>query len=261
MTALGAEERRPTDREILAAVARLGAAIASEVANPIPAAFIITDNARNDVITLAKRLHAAKNAPLPTLADEECVVLHHVTRIVDGYDFGEVGRDSDWPAHDLSVAAIDASSTLENLGVSQDDIITMCRGRLLAGQQAYGPLDLANDRRKFTNEIVEELVDTINYAAMACVQEELRLGAATLSRLAPLPAIDAMAAEEVKRETYSATCAAQPGCRRDDGHAPPHLLTDPNLREGEWIAIDTSALSPAPVTAQDACVDWTEPQE
>lgn len=53
-------------------------------------------------------------------------------------------------------------------------VLEKIAARLLAGQSAYGILDLRGDKRNFCKEMAEEALDLANYAAMMLVQEELR---------------------------------------------------------------------------------------
>jgi len=56
-------------------------------------------------------------------------------------------------------------------------LATLAR-RLLAGQRAYGRLDLAHDGRDWRRERAEELADAMVYDAVAEVAATLRTGGA-----------------------------------------------------------------------------------
>ncbi len=63
---------------------------------------------------------------------------------------------------------------VESIATEQcDEIVIECGQRLLAGEKAYGRLDLRHDRRDFAQEIAEELLDAINYRHMDRVKRAL----------------------------------------------------------------------------------------
>jgi len=59
------------------------------------------------------------------------------------------------------------------LGEQERAVLLALGRRLLAGQRAYGQLDLANDRRNWRRERAEELADALIYGAIAEVARNL----------------------------------------------------------------------------------------
>ncbi len=55
-------------------------------------------------------------------------------------------------------------------------VVNFVAGRMLAGLEKYGRLDLASDRRDFRRELGEELGDLLTYAAMAELRRILSHG-------------------------------------------------------------------------------------
>lgn len=53
------------------------------------------------------------------------------------------------------------------LGAEERRVLLALARRLLAGQRAYGRLDLAHDRRDWRRERAEELADSLIYGAIA----------------------------------------------------------------------------------------------
>jgi len=62
------------------------------------------------------------------------------------------------------------------LGGEELAVLRWIAVRLLAGQQTYGRLDLAHDRRDFDRERGEELADAVVYSAMAEVRRIVAKG-------------------------------------------------------------------------------------
>jgi hypothetical protein len=62
------------------------------------------------------------------------------------------------------------------LGGEELAVLRWIAVRLLAGQQTYGRLDLAHDRRDFDRERGEELADAVVYSAMAEVRRIVTKG-------------------------------------------------------------------------------------
>lgn len=63
---------------------------------------------------------------------------------------------------------------LQQLGVEGDAVAERCAERLRLGQQQYGLLDLAHDKRNFLAEVVPELLDALVYVQCAEVQRRVR---------------------------------------------------------------------------------------
>ena len=84
------------------------------------------------------------------------------------------GTDPVADARESLEAALDA--TCEQLGDEELRVLVVLARRLLAGQRAYGRLDLANDRRDFRRERAEELADAMVYDAVHEVAATLRGG-------------------------------------------------------------------------------------
>jgi hypothetical protein len=62
---------------------------------------------------------------------------------------------------------------LAELGRDERRVLLVLARRLLAGQHAYGRLDVANDRRDWRKERAEELADALVYGAIAEVATTL----------------------------------------------------------------------------------------
>ncbi len=89
-------------------------------------------------------------------------------------DLPLAGPGTDADAREPLEAALD--ETCEQLGDEELHVLVVLARRLLAGQRAYGRLDLANDRRDFRRERAEELADAMVYDAVAEVAATLRGG-------------------------------------------------------------------------------------
>ena len=77
-------------------------------------------------------------------------------------------------AREATERALDAACA--DLGDQELQVLVVLARRLLAGQRAYGRLDLAHDRRDFQTERAEELQDTLVYTAIAEVASIVRRG-------------------------------------------------------------------------------------
>jgi hypothetical protein len=62
---------------------------------------------------------------------------------------------------------------VSELGPDERRVLLVLARRLLAGQQAYGRLDVASDRRDWRKERAEELADALVYGAIAEVASQL----------------------------------------------------------------------------------------
>ena len=63
---------------------------------------------------------------------------------------------------------------LVQLGSDERRVLAYVAERLLMGQRQYGILDIANDKRDWTKELGEEVLDAAVYAAL----RSLKLGSA-----------------------------------------------------------------------------------
>ena len=72
-------------------------------------------------------------------------------------------------------------AVLAECGREERRVLLVLARRLLAGQHAYGRLDLAHDARDFRRERAEELADALCYGAFAEVAATLRDGAMAAS--------------------------------------------------------------------------------
>jgi hypothetical protein len=73
---------------------------------------------------------------------------------------------------------VELSAILSELGDQEIAVLTVLARRLLAGQRAYGRLDLAHDARDWRKERADECADLLIYSAIAEV-------AVTLGRAQP----------------------------------------------------------------------------
>ncbi len=64
--------------------------------------------------------------------------------------------------------------TCARLNDDEFAVVVVVAERMLLGASAYGALDLARDRRDFTNEMVDEAADVLTYGAMRFLQAALR---------------------------------------------------------------------------------------
>lgn len=60
------------------------------------------------------------------------------------------------------------------LGTDELRVLVLMAERLAKGRKRYGVLNLANDRRHFRSEAVEELLDAVAYLAMGLLQPQHR---------------------------------------------------------------------------------------
>ncbi len=67
-------------------------------------------------------------------------------------------------------AAGELGQVLENLGPDEQRTIAFLARRLLAGQRAYGAIDLEHDARDFGAERAEEIGDLLVYSAFAALR-------------------------------------------------------------------------------------------
>lgn len=88
--------------------------------------------------------------------------------------FTEDARDRE-PAgtYDGAGLAERLTEILPGLNTDELRLVVLVAERLAKGRRHYGPMNLATDRRNFTGEAVEELVDAAAYLAM----QLLRAGA------------------------------------------------------------------------------------
>ena len=77
------------------------------------------------------------------------------------------------PAVDVDAELL---AVLAECGREERHVLLVLARRLLAGQHAYGRLDLAHDARDFRRERAEELADALCYGAFAEVAATLRDG-------------------------------------------------------------------------------------
>jgi hypothetical protein len=63
---------------------------------------------------------------------------------------------------------------VEDLGDEEGGVILVLAHRILAGQRAYGKLDLANDPRDWRKERAEELADAFIYDGFLMLAEAIR---------------------------------------------------------------------------------------
>jgi hypothetical protein len=59
-------------------------------------------------------------------------------------------------------------------GPDESRVLDLLRARLALGAQAYGPLEIADDQRDWTQEAVEEVLDAAIYLAIALVRIQRR---------------------------------------------------------------------------------------
>jgi hypothetical protein len=71
----------------------------------------------------------------------------------------------------------DLALVVGELGADEVRVLLVLARRLLAGQRAYGRLDVAHDGRDWRRERAEELEDAIVYGAIAAVAATLGKGA------------------------------------------------------------------------------------
>jgi hypothetical protein len=64
-------------------------------------------------------------------------------------------------------ARADLESTVASLGIEETIVLAHLARRLMTGQQTYGHMQLAVDRRDFERERGNELADALVYTAMA----------------------------------------------------------------------------------------------
>jgi hypothetical protein len=69
---------------------------------------------------------------------------------------------------------LELAIVLEQLGADERRVLLALARRLLAGQHAYGRLDIANDARDWRRERAEELADALVYGAIAEVATATR---------------------------------------------------------------------------------------
>ncbi len=63
---------------------------------------------------------------------------------------------------------------VRELGAEEQAVLLMLAKRLLAGQRAYGRLDLAKDPRDWRKERADELADALVYGAIAEVAATMK---------------------------------------------------------------------------------------
>jgi hypothetical protein len=67
----------------------------------------------------------------------------------------------------VSAAGAELLDVVAELGTEERAVLLVLARRLLAGQRAYGRLDLARDARDWRKERGEELADALIYGAIA----------------------------------------------------------------------------------------------
>jgi hypothetical protein len=68
----------------------------------------------------------------------------------------------------------DLLEVIADLGAEERAVLLVLARRLLAGQAAYGRLDLAKDARDWRKEAAEEAADLAIYTAIGIVADDLR---------------------------------------------------------------------------------------